>query len=180
MKQKKYDLHDPGDQSVYESVQDWTDNVIDVSLPSTYNFFEAVTDELINTYKEAGAPLTTIHFGGDEVPPHVWEKSPAYLALKATHPEIQNTGDLWYYFYGRLSVMLKTKGLNLAGWEEMCLRKTTLDGKPYNIPNPEFTDQHWEAHVWNNSLGDGQEDLAYKLANAGYKVVTIISNQPVF
>jgi hexosaminidase len=168
---KKYLLHDPNDQSVYTSVQAWTDNVIDVSLPSTYTFFQTVTDELIRTYKEAGAPLTTIHFGGDEVPAHVWEKSPAYLALKATQPEIQNTNDLWYYFYGRLSLMLKAKGLNLAGWEEMCLRKTTLDGKPYNIPNPDFANQHWEAHVWNNTLGDGNEDLAYKLANAGYKVV---------
>jgi len=173
----KYLLHDMGDQSEYTSVQAWTDNVIDVSLPSTYTFFQAVTDELISTYKEAGAPLTTIHFGGDEVPAHVWEKSPAYLTLKASHPEIQNTNDLWYYFYGRLSQMLKDKGLSLAGWEEMCLRKTALDGKPYNIPNPDFANQHWEAHVWNNTLGDGQEDLAYKLANGGYKVVlTSVTN----
>jgi hexosaminidase len=173
----KYLLHDMGDQSEYPSVQAWTDNVIDVSLPSTYTFFQAVTDELISTYKEAGAPLTTIHFGGDEVPAHVWEKSPAYLALKIAHPEIQNTNDLWYYFYGRLSQMLKDKGLSLAGWEEMCLRKTALDGKPYNIPNPDFAYQHWEADVWNNTLGDGQEDLAYKLANGGYKVVlTSVTN----
>lgn len=168
---EKYSLHDMKDESQYASVQSWTDNVIDVSLPSTYAFFNEIINNLISTYKEAGAPLSTINFGGDEVPAHVWEKSPAYLTLKAAHPEIQNTNDLWYYFYGRLYKMLEARGLQLAGWEEMSLRKTMLDGKPYNIPNPDFECDHIQAEVWNNVLGDGQEDLAYKLANGGYKVV---------
>jgi len=167
----KYLLRDLNDKSVYSSVQDWTDNVIDVSLPSTYTFFATVIDDLIGIYKEAGAPLTTIHFGGDEVPPHVWEKSPAYLALKAAHPEITNTGDLWYYFYGNINQLLKARGLTLAGWEEMGLRKTMVDGKPDYVPNPDFTPYHLQTEVWNNSIGSGQEDLAFKLANAGYKVV---------
>lgn len=168
---EKYLLHDMKDESDYASVQSWTDNVIDVSLPSTYTFFDEIINDLVSTYKEAGAPLTTINFGGDEVPAHVWEKSPAYLTLKASHPEIQSTNDLWYYFYGRLYQMLHARGLQLAGWEEMSLRKTKLDGKPYNIPNPDFESYHIQAEVWNNVLGDGQEDLAYKLANGGYKVV---------
>lgn len=168
---EKYSLHDMKDESQYASVQSWTDNVIDVSLPSTYTFFDEIINNIVSTYKEAGAPLTTINFGGDEVPAHVWEKSPAYLTLKAAHPEIQSTNDLWYYFYGRLGQMLKARGLQLAGWEEMTLRKTMLDGKPYNIPNPDFEGNHIQSEVWNNVLGDGQEDLAYKLANGGYKVV---------
>ena len=167
----KYLLHDLNDKSVYNSVQYWDDNVIDVSLPSTYTFFETVISDIAGIYKEAGAPLSTIHFGGDEVPAHVWEQSPAYLTLKASHPEITNTGDLWYYFYGRINQLLKDKGLTLAGWEEMGLRKTVLDGKPDYVPNPDFTPYHLQTEVWNNSIGSGQEDLAYKLANAGYKVV---------
>ena len=168
---EKYLLRDLNDKSVYNSVQYWNDNVIDVSLPSTYTFFETVITDIVGIYKEAGAPLTTIHFGGDEVPAHVWEQSPAYLALKANHPEITNTGDLWYYFYGRINQMLKAHGLLLAGWEEMGLRKTVLDGKSTYVPNPDFTPYHLQTEVWNNSIGSGQEDLAYKLANAGYKVV---------
>ncbi|WP_179415895.1 family 20 glycosylhydrolase [Mucilaginibacter sp. E4BP6] len=167
----KYLLRDLNDKSVYSSVQDWTDNVIDVSLPSTYTFFATVIDDLIGIYKEAGAPLNTIHFGGDEVPPHVWERSPAYLVLKAAHPEITNTGDLWYYFYGNINQLLKARGLTLAGWEEMGLRKTLVDGKPDYVPNPDFTPYHLQTEVWNNAIGSGQEDLAFKLANAGYKVV---------
>ena len=172
-----YLLYDANDKSQYSSNQYWNDNIMDVSLPSTYNFVQTVVDDVVSMYKDANAPLTTINFGGDEVPAHVWEKSPAYLALKATHPEIKNTGDLWYYFYGKVNQIVKAKGLYLSGWEEMALRKTALDGQPFYIPNPDFMPEHLQAEVWNNSLGDGNEDLAYKLANAGYKtVLTCVSN----
>jgi len=168
---EKYLLYDLNDKSEYSSNQFWNDNIMDVSLPSTYNFISTVINDIVAMYKEAGAPLKVIHFGGAEVPAHVWEKSPAYVALQASHPEIQNTGDLWYYFYGKVNQMLKAKGLNLAGWEEMALHKTKLDGKNFYVPNPDFASEHLQTEVWNNTLGDGNEDLAYRLANAGYKVV---------
>ncbi len=170
-------LRDVNDRSDYRSVQYWNDNVIDVSMPSTYNYIETVVSDLVNMYKEAGAPLPAIHFGGDEVPPHVWEKSPSYLALKASNPEIQNTGDLWYYFYGRVNDILKKRNIRLAGWEEMALRKTLVDGQNTYVPNPQFSGEKMQVDVWNNVLGDGQEDLAYKLANGGYKtVLTCVTN----
>ena len=172
-----YLLSDPNDKSDYSSNQYWKDNIIDVSLPSTYNFVETVIGDIVSIYKDAGAPLNTINFGGDEVPAHVWEKSPAYLALQASHPEIKSTGDLWYYFYGRVNQLVKAKGLILSGWEEMALRRTVLDGNPVYVPNPDFMPEHLQTEVWNNTLGDGNEDLAYKLANAGYKVVlTCVTN----
>jgi hexosaminidase len=170
-------LRDLNDKSDYRSVQYWNDNVIDVALPSTYNYIETVVGDLVNIYKEAGAPLPAIHFGGDEVPAHVWEKSPAYLALKASNPEIQNTGDLWYYFYGRVNDILKKRNITLSGWEEMALRKTAVDGQATYVPNPQFLGEKMQVDVWNNVLGDGQEDLAYKLANGGYKtVLTCVTN----
>jgi hexosaminidase len=170
-------LRDLNDKSDYRSVQYWNDNVIDVSLPSTYSYIETVVGDLVNIYKEANAPLPAIHFGGDEVPAHVWEKSPAYLALKATHPEIQSTGDLWFYFYGRVNEILKKRNIKLSGWEEMALRKTNVDGHATYVPNPQFVNEGMQVDVWNNVLGDGQEDLAYKLANGGYKVVlTCVTN----
>jgi hexosaminidase len=168
---EKYLLSDPNDKSVYSTAQYWNDNVIDVSLPSTYNFIGVVIDEIQKIYKEAGVPLTTIHFGGDEVPRGVWEKSPSYLAYKASHPEIQNVNDMWYYYYGKVNDLLKARGLKIAGWEEMPLLRTRADGAPVYLPNPDFAYQHWQAEVWNNTLGDGNEDLAYKLANGGYHVV---------
>jgi hexosaminidase len=174
---ERYLLYDPNDKSQYSSAQYWTDNIIDVSLPSTYNFIETVINDIAGMYKEADAPLKTINFGGDEVPAHVWEKSPSYLALKVSHPEIQSTADLWYYFYGKVNGLVKAKGLYLSGWEEMALRKTAIDGNPTYVPNPDFMPEHLQTEVWNNTLGGGNEDLAYKLANAGYKVVlTCVTN----
>ncbi len=175
---KKYLLTEPDDSSTYMSVQGWTDNVIDVALPSVYTFMEKVADELIAMYKEAGAPLTTIHFGGDEVPAGVWAKAPAYIQLKNADATIKSTEDLWYYYYGKLDTMLKKRGLFISGFEEMGMRSTRLDGKKYYIPNPDFADNHFQLHVWNNTIGSGSEDLAYRLANAGYKVVlACVSNQ---
>ena len=173
----KYLLTDFNDKSQYSSNQYWRDNIMDVSMPSVYTFVQTVTDELVNMYKEAGAPLKTINYGGDEVPAHVWEKSPSYLTLAATHPEIKSTADLWYYFYGNVNKIVKAKGLYLSGWEEMALRKTSLDGGSFYVPNPDFMPEHLQAEVWNNTLGDGNEDLAYKLANAAYNVVlTCVTN----
>ena len=174
----RYRLAEPADSSKYRSVQGWNDNVINVALPSAYNFMERVTDDLILMYKEANAPLKTIHFGGDEVPPGVWERSPAYIQLRKINPAIKNTDDLWYYYFGKLNDMVKKRGLYVSGWEEAGMRKTMLDGKPHYISNPDFADDNFHLNVWNNTIGSGAEDLAYRLANGGYKVVlSPVTNQ---
>jgi hexosaminidase len=166
-----YLLADLNDSSVYRSVQRWTNNVMDVSLPSTYRFLEKVTDELIAMYTEAGVPLERIHFGGDEVPGGVWTKSPAVKQLMQKEPSVKNVNDLWYYFFGNINKMLEKKGLLLYGWEEIAMRKTQLDSKATYIPNPDFVNNNVQVDVWNNVIGWGAEDLPYQLANAGYKVI---------
>jgi len=175
---ERYLLRDINDQSEYRGPQLWNDNVICVALPSVYRFMGKVSDELIAMYGEAGAPLATIHFGGDEVPAGVWEKSPVCQDLLRQHPELQGADDLWYYYYGKLDSMMKARKLYLSGWEEVGLRKTKLDGQKQMIPNPGFCNNNIHLHVWNNMIGWGNEDLPYRLANAGYKVVlSCVSNQ---
>ncbi|WP_343532575.1 family 20 glycosylhydrolase [Pedobacter sp.] len=166
---EQYLLHHLEDQSVYRSVQKWNDNVIDVAMPSVYNFLEAVTDDIITMYKEANAPLETIHFGGDEVPKGVWEKSPAFNALRQSDHNIKTTADLWDYYFGKVNAMLKKKGLYLSGWEEVGLKKAVENGKSKWLVNDKFANQNVHVNVWNNLLGN--EDLAYRLANGNYKVV---------
>lgn len=168
---EKYLLSDPADRSVYSSVQMYNDNVINVAMPSVYRFLETVTDEILAMYREADAPIETIHYGGDEVPVGVWTQSPAIEKLRQQNPELKTVDDLWYYFYGKINDMVQKKGLYLYGWEEIAMRKTILDGKSHIIPNPDFVGQDVQVDVWNNVLGWGAEDLAYRLANAGYKVV---------
>ncbi|MGN8039065.1 family 20 glycosylhydrolase [Chitinophaga sp. 22321] len=167
----EYLLTDLQDKSTYHSVQYWNDNVMNVALPSTYRFLDKVLEELQGMYKEAGAPLTAVHMGGDEVPGGVFEKSPACIALMRQDKSITDVNDLWYYYYRKVNDLLKARGLQVAGWEEAGMRKTSLNGESQSIPNPDFVNDHFQLNVWNNVIGGGQEDLSYRLANAGYKVV---------
>ncbi|MBC3787185.1 family 20 glycosylhydrolase [Spirosoma utsteinense] len=168
---ERYLLRDLADKSVYRSVQGWDDNVINVAMPSAYTFMARVVDDLRSMYKEAGAPLKTIHFGGDEVPEGVWQKSPAVQTLLAGNTSVKNTDDLWYYYFGKVNQLLKSRGLFLSGWEEIGLKKVTQNGNVVWVPNEAFTGEGFRVNVWKNSPGSGAEDLAYRMANAGYKVI---------
>jgi len=168
---ERYLLRDINDKSVYRSVQNWNDNVMDVSQPATYAFLERVVDDIRAMYQEADAPLNTIHFGGDEVPEGVWEKSPAVQQLISKHTTVRTTDDLWYYYFGKINQMLKTRNLFLSGWEEIGLKKVKQNGRVSWITNPTFANQNIQVNVWKNSPGSGAEDLAYRMANAGYKVI---------
>ena len=165
----EYLLRDYKDASVYHTAQRWNDNVMDVSMPSVYHFIEKVADEVISLYKEAGVPLHSLHMGGDEVPKGAWEKSPAFLSLQKTNPAVKQVSDLWAYYFTKVNTLLKARQLYLSGWEEIALRKIQMDGDQRVMPNPDFVGQDFRVYVWNNL--EGAEDLGYRLANAGYRVV---------
>lgn len=174
---ERYLLRDINDKSVYSSAQAWTDNVMCAAMPSTYHFMEKVIDELLIMYEDAGAPISTIHIGGDEVPKGTWKLSPISNKLIADDDTLNSTDDLWNYYFDNMEKMLTKRGLALSGWEEIAMRKTVLEGKNKYIPNPNFANKGFRAHVWNNGIGWGNEDLPYRLANAGYKVVlSCVSN----
>ena len=168
---EKYRLKDPDDRSVYRSVQGWKDNVVNVALPSVYNFMEKVTDELLAMYTEAGAPIETIHFGGDEVPLGVWEKSPAVDALLAKDASVNNVDELWKYYFSKINSMLAKRNLYLYGWEEIGMKKVLKNGRKRMVEDSSLAHLRYQTDVWNNLLGSGAEDLAYRMANLGYRVV---------
>ncbi|WP_298715326.1 family 20 glycosylhydrolase [Chitinophaga sp.] len=167
----EYRLSDPEDKSQYRSVQEWKDNVMNPALPSTYKFIEKVTTELAAMHAEAGVPLDIIHMGGDETPGGVWEKSPACQKLLAESAELNHVDDLWIYFYDKVARIVNKQGMQLYGWEEAGMRRTQLDGNNVMIVNPVFGNRNFQLDVWNNVMGGGMEDLSYRLANGGYKVV---------
>jgi hexosaminidase len=166
---EQYLLRDLKDSSVYRSVQGWNDNVINPALPSVYKFIEKLADEMIAVYKEAGAPLHTIHFGGDEVPAGVWEKSPAVANLLKSDASVTSVDEVWNYYFKNLNKILKDRNLYLSGWEEIGLKKAMVNGQKQMVLDPRFAGENFHANVWNNLSPN--EDLAYKLANAGYKVI---------
>jgi len=164
----KYLLNDFEDKSVYKSPQLYNDHVLNPGLESSFNFVQHVVDEVVALHRDAGVPLHTIHMGGDELPHGAWEKSPAAHRMMAQHG-LESTADLWDFFYERVDGMLRKHGLYTSGWEELAARKTMLHGRHKLIPNPRFTQKGFHAWVWNNT--EGAEDLAYRLANAGYDIV---------
>ncbi len=159
-------LHDPQDESSYRSVQNYTDNVINVCLESTYRFMDVVIEELIEMHREADAPLNVIHMGGDEVPMGAWTDSPACKELMEQE-QIKNVRDLQSYFFERLIRKLEPHGIVMAGWEEIAFREGEEEGMTIN---PDFAGSAIP-YVWSNIWGGGTEDRAYALANSGYEVV---------
>jgi hexosaminidase len=175
-----YLLQDPNDQSEYQSVQGYTDNVICPCQESVYQFLEKVVAEIVEMYQEAGVKLTTIHTGGDEVPSGIWEKSPLCTQFLEENPHIEGTKGLPAYFLRRYHEILNQHQLVTAGWEEIAMHKIQQPNSgPDNptgtrkvmVPNPEFVDSNFLPYVWRATWGVAGEDLAYRLANLGYKVV---------
>ncbi len=164
-------LTDFEDQSKYRSVQNFTDNVVNVALESTYKFLEIVVESLAYSYQDAGLTLKTIHIGGDEVPNGVWEESPVARKLIETNNKINSTQDLKAYFLQRFSGILEQHHISIAGWEEIAMEEIKHDNSITKKVNPDFSDQHFIPFIWNNMWGWGAEDLGYKIANAGYPIV---------
>src|SRR5690606_37708908 len=113
-------------------------------------------------------PIQTIHFGGDEVPNGVWERSPVVEKLLQEN-KIESVDELWYYYFSKVNEILKSRNLYLSGWEEVGERKVEINGRKRMVLDPRLANQNVHLDVWNNLSGN--EDLAYRLANSGYKVV---------
>lgn len=159
-------LIDPADTSVYSSAQIFNDNVVCVCTEGPYRFYEQVVDEISKMYSDAGLTLTTLHTGGDEVPRGVWRGSPICQAFLEEHPEIGGARNLQAYFGERLFEIMKGKGLVMAGWEEVAMKRNE---RGRWIPNPALVGEDVLPYVW-NSL-DRNLDLGNRLANAGFPVV---------
>ncbi|MBD1580988.1 family 20 glycosylhydrolase [Pseudoalteromonas sp. S16_S37] len=162
-----YLLSEPGDTSKYLTVQNYTDNSINVCLDSTYAFIDKVTYELQSMYREAGTRLTNLHFGGDEVGSGSWTDSKACKALFAEpNNGVAGVADLKPYFTQRVASLLNQRGITPGAWE---------DGLMYDKVNPfnraSFPNKNVTANVWDNIWEWGVADRAYRLANDGYQVI---------
>ncbi|HEV8081695.1 MAG TPA: family 20 glycosylhydrolase [Chitinophagaceae bacterium] len=173
---EEYLLHDHKDSSLYLSNQGFNDNVIDAALPSVYRFFEKVIDELQIMYAEANVPLTAIHVAGDEVPDGSWKKSPSIKMLQQKDTSIKSMTDVWKYYFSKIKFMLRAKNIAVYGWEELAIGTQTADGSRKVLYNPDFIKDSVQLDAWWSISGN--EDIPYKLANTGYKVV--LSNVDYF
>jgi len=161
----RYRLADPHDASQYRSAQQYTDNVMNPGLESTYAFVGQVVAQVAALHRAAGVPLRTLHVGADELPGGAWQASPAVRALMQRE-QLGSRDAVWEYFYGRVAAILEHHGVAPAGWEELGAQRGA-DGRL--VPNPHFLGRGATLYVWNDI--DGAEDLGNRLANAGYDTV---------
>lgn len=160
-------LSDLNDKSQYLTVQSYSDNSVNVCLPSTYAFIDKVVYELQLMYRKAGAKFTTYHMGGDEVGVGSWTDSPACEALiERGESGIAGPADLKPYFVSKVAEITHKRGLALAAWE---------DGLMYDPKNAfdrqQFANTEVIANAWDTIWELGVADRAYRLANEGYKVI---------
>ncbi len=164
---ERFRLIDPDDKSEYLSAQHFKDNITCVCRPSLYDFYEYVTDDILKMYEEAEVPVYMWHTGGDEVPAGSWTASPICDEFRKDHPEISNYRNLQAYFFDQVTQMLLSKGITrIGGWEEAVM---AYDDKGKWFTNPQFTDRKVYPYIWNNLWG--QQDLGYRIANRGYKII---------
>ena len=89
------------DTRVYKSAQNYTDNVINVSLPYAVEFVGHVVAEIVQMYQDAGCELKHFNIGGDEVPKGA--------LTKEEHQE----------FIDSVLLVLQRYDLQPVGWEEI-------------------------------------------------------------
>lgn len=170
-KANEFLLADPADRSRYRSPQAYDDHLMDPGLPSTYRFIEQVVGALATMHRRAGVPLKQLHVGADELPRGAWSGSPSALAL-IEREQLAGLPGLWNHFYDRVAEILRRHGIAAGGWEELGARRETPGagfGSGPLVPNEHFLGRGFTLYVWNNL--DEADDLGYRLANAGYRVV---------
>lgn len=160
-KATEYMLSEPEDTSRYSSVQYYTDNVINVGLPSSYRFMQKVILELAAMYKDAGLTLTTVHLGGDEVPKGVWLGSPQCQKLMQ-EKGMTKAHDLSEYFITQMADFMYKNGLKVSGWQEVALGHTEQ-------AHQQLREQVAGAYCWNTV--PGHDEVVYQTANNGYPVI---------
>jgi hexosaminidase len=160
-KATEYILSEPEDTSRYVSVQYYTDNVMNVALPSTYRFMEKVIQELNAMYQEAGLSLSTVHLGGDEVPRGVWMGSPKCQELMK-EKGMTKAHDLSEYFITQMADVMQKNGLKFSGWQEVALGHT-------EEAHQQLRGQAAGVYCWNTV--PGSDEVVYQTVNNGYPVI---------
>ena len=162
-KANEYLLNDWQDTSRYVSAQAYTDNAMNVALPSTFRFMKKVIQEIRAMYKEAGVPLATIHLGGDEVPKGAWIGSPLCQKLMKERG-MTKVHELSEYYISQMAEYLRQYDIPFSGWQEVALGHKEVTNR--------FLSEHAAGvYCWNTIPEWKGDEIAYQIANEGYPVI---------
>jgi hexosaminidase len=160
-KAEEFRLVEPGDTTQYRSIQNYNDNTLNVCLPATYRFIDAVVDDIAALHEAAGVPLKTYHIGADETA-GAWSGSPACKALMATTGRsVEQLGPM---FIERVSASLAKRGITAAGWS---------DG--LNHVDPAKMPSAVQSNIWGDLFTAATAE-AHRAANLGWKTIVAVPN----
>ncbi|EMN7332995.1 beta-N-acetylhexosaminidase [Vibrio vulnificus] len=100
------------DDTAYRSIQNYSDNVLNPGLSTTYQFLDGVLEEIAQLF-----PAPYVHIGADEVPHGVWSNSPSCQALMKQHG-YQDYKELQGHLLRHAEQKLRSLGKRMLGWEE--------------------------------------------------------------
>ena len=173
----KYLLNDLKDESKYRSAQQYDDNIICICQESAYTFFEKIVKEVKKMYDEANLEMKIFNIGADEVPFGAWQKSPICEKFISKNKKLKNINDLYNYNLNKLNGILNKYEAKMAGWDDIIL-KLTEKNQSETIIKEEMIKLNPRVYVWNNTWGEGREDMIYKITNLGFEA--IMSNSSAF
>ncbi|WP_340620723.1 beta-N-acetylhexosaminidase [Xenorhabdus siamensis] len=185
----EYRLLDPTDTSNTTSVQFYDrHSYLNPCMDSSKRFVDKVISEIVAMHKEAGAPLKTWHFGGDEaknirlgagyqdkdgpiepgkgiinkkIEDKPWAKSQACQKM-ITKGIIKDVDELASYFAIEVSKIVNAHGIEtMQSWQ---------DGLKHAKSAKDFATQHVTVNFW-DTLYWGGYDSVNDWANKGYRVV---------
>jgi len=137
---KQYLLSDFSDKTQYRSIQNYSDNTLNVCIESTYTFIDKVLDELKAMHQQANHPLELYHIGADETA-GAWVDSPACEPLIAQ----QGKQHLGAHFIERIAAMVANKGISVGGWNDG-LKETRAANMPTDTYSYIWGALPWGAH----------------------------------
>jgi len=141
----EYLLSDLNDKTQYRSIQNYTDNTINVCKESSYRFVERVLDDLIAMHDAAAHPLTTYHIGADETA-GAWLDSPECKALVDNpNNEVKDFKHLGAHFIERVAHIVANRGILPAGWNDG-MSETRVDKMPSQAASYIWGALPWGAH----------------------------------
>ena len=143
---KRYLLTDFDDKTKYSSIQNYNDNTLNICMESTYAFVDRVLEDLKAMHEQAGHPLNIYHIGADETA-GAWLESPICQALVADKTnEVNNIKHLSAHFIERVSNMVASKGIGVAGWNDG-LKETDVTRMPSQVYSYIWDTLPWGAHI---------------------------------
>lgn len=164
----RYLLTDLDDKSRYNSIQNYTDNTINVCMQSSYAFVDKVVSELQEIHAIAGHPLTRYHIGADETA-GAWKDSPACERFLAENSDgVDRVDQLGAYFIERVAGVLASKGIEPAGWGDG-MGHTDAERMPAIV----------QSNAWGRLI-DPAHVAAHKQVNDGWQVVISVPDATYF